>query len=111
GGAVQVAVGALRRAFTGNIARDAWSIDRSTRTMIVEVDVPNPDDLFKAGMFASVTIPLEEADSVLAVPLQALSAGDAPTALVVGKDSAIEERKVVVGIQTSMFAEIRSGLA
>ena len=46
--------------------------------MIVEVDVPNKDDALKAGMYASVTIPLQEADSVLAVPLQALSHGDFP---------------------------------
>jgi RND family efflux transporter MFP subunit len=111
GGPIQVAVGALHRSFTGKIARDAWGIDRSTRTMTVEVDVPNPDDLFKAGMYASVTLPLQEADGVLAVPLQALSTGDAPTVLVVGAGGAIEERRVSVGIRTASFAEVRSGLA
>jgi RND family efflux transporter MFP subunit len=111
GGSVQIVVGALHNAFTGKIARDSWSIDRSTRTMIAEVDVPNANDAFKAGMYASVTIPLEEADGVLAVPLQALSSGDSPTVLIVGKDGAIEERKVAVGVQTASLAEIRSGLA
>jgi RND family efflux transporter MFP subunit len=111
GGPIQVAVAALNRSFTGKVARDAWSIDRSTRTMLVEVDVPNPDDSFKAGMYASVTLPLQEADSVLAIPLQALAGGDAPTVLVVGAQGTIEERRVSVGIETPSFAEIRSGIA
>jgi len=110
GGSVVIAVDALHRVFSGNIMRDAWDIDRSTRTMIVEVDVPNPDAVFKAGMYASVTLPIQGADGVLAVPLQALSSGDAPSILVVGKDSTIEERQVV-GMRTASLAEIRSGLA
>jgi RND family efflux transporter MFP subunit len=110
-GAVQIVVGALHRAFTGKIARDAWSIDRATRTMIVEVDVPNQDDTLRAGMYAAVTIPLQEADSVLAVPLQALSQGDSPTVFVVGAAGAIEVRHVSVGMETAALAEIRSGLA
>jgi RND family efflux transporter MFP subunit len=111
GGDVGVAVDALHRVFTGKIARDSWDIDRSTRTMIVEVEVPNPEGAFKAGMYASVTLSVRDAEGVLAVPLQALSAGDAPTVLVVGKDDRIEERGVVVGMRTASLAEIRSGLS
>jgi multidrug efflux pump subunit AcrA (membrane-fusion protein) len=62
-------------------------------------------------MYAAVTIPLQEADSVLAVPLQALSHGDSPTVLVVDSGGVVEERHVSVGIETSTLAEIRSGLA
>jgi RND family efflux transporter MFP subunit len=108
---IRVVVDALHRAFTGEIARDSWAIDKSTRTMLVEVDVPNPDDAFKAGMYASATLRLQEADAVLAVPLQAVSPGDAPTVMVVDAKGAIEVRRVAVGIKTSSLAEIRSGLA
>jgi RND family efflux transporter MFP subunit len=111
GGTVKVSVDALQRTFVGKIARDSWDIDRSTRTMIVEVDVPNPDGAYKAGMYASVTLSLENASGALAVPLQALSQGDSPTVLVVGGDNRLEERRVVIGIRTSSLAEIRSGLA
>jgi RND family efflux transporter MFP subunit len=111
GGPIHVEIGALHRAFVGKIARDAWGIDRATRTMIVEVDVPNPDDSLKAGMYASVTLPLQDAEGVLAVPLQALSQGDSPTVLVVEGGGVIAERRVSIGIRTSSFAEVRSGLA
>ncbi len=111
GVAVGISVDAVHKAFTGKVARDAWDIDRSTRTMIVEVDVPNAAGEFKAGMYASVTLGVQDANGVLAVPLGALSAGDAPTVLVVGKDNTIEERSVRVGMRTSSLAEIRSGLS
>jgi RND family efflux transporter MFP subunit len=111
GGTVEVSVDALHHTFEARIARDSWDIDRSTRTMIVEVDVPNPDGAYKAGMYASVTLPLETAGAAIAIPLQALSEGDNPSVLAVGADNKVELRRVAVGIRTSSLAEIRSGLA
>jgi RND family efflux transporter MFP subunit len=111
GAAVAVAVDALHRVFYGKIARDSGDIDRSTRTMVVEVDVPNPENAFKPGMYASVTLSIQKADGVLAVPLEALSAGDVPSVLVVGGNNTIEVRNVVVGMRTASLAEIKSGLS
>ncbi len=108
---VQVSVDSLHRSFSGKIVRDAWSIDRSTRTMITEIDVPNQDGRLKAGMYASITLPLEEARGVLAVPLQALSHGDHPSVTIVGEDGTVEERTVSVGLRTAELAEIKSGLS
>ncbi len=110
-GSVKVSVDALHRTFTAKIARDSWDIDRSTRTMVVEVDVPNPDGAYKAGMYASVTLSLESAGSALAVPLQALSDGDSPSVLVVDSANRVELRRVAVGMRTASLAEIRSGLS
>jgi RND family efflux transporter MFP subunit len=111
GGDVGVVVDALHKTFSGKIARDSWDIDRSTRTMIVELDVPNSGEAFKAGMYASVMLSTQDAKGVLAVPLQAVSVGDAPSILVVGSNNTIEERQVVVGMRTASLAEIRSGLS
>ena len=111
GGEVSVSIDAVHRIFTGRISRDSWEIDRSTRTMIVEVDVPNPDDVFKAGMYASVKLTVQAADGVIAVPLQALSSDSSPSILVVTKDGNIGERKVSVGMRTASLAEIQSGLS
>jgi RND family efflux transporter MFP subunit len=108
---VEVTVGALHRTFSGRIVRNTGAIDRATRTMLAEVDVPNRDERLKAGMYASILLPLEEANNTLAVPLQALSNGDHPTVLVVGRNGAIEERAVTVGLRTANRAEIQSGLA
>jgi multidrug efflux pump subunit AcrA (membrane-fusion protein) len=78
--------------------------------MATEVDVPNPDGLLKVGMYASIVLPLEQATNVLAVPLQALSHGDSPSAMVVDANGTVQERSVSVGLRTADKAEIRSGL-
>ncbi|MFZ1054756.1 MAG: efflux RND transporter periplasmic adaptor subunit [Opitutaceae bacterium] len=110
GESVQVSVDALHRVFTGKIVRDTWAIDRSTRTMLTEVDVPNTDGSLKAGMYASIALPLEEVRNVLVVPVQALSHGESATVFVVGANGVVEERTVSVGLRTADLAEIRSGL-
>jgi len=111
GKAVQCTVDAVHRTFSGKIVRDEWAIDRSTRTMIAEVDVPNPGGDLKAGMYATIVLPLQTATDALAVPLQALSGGEPPTVMVLGADGMLSERQVKVGLRTATQAEISSGLA
>jgi multidrug efflux pump subunit AcrA (membrane-fusion protein) len=78
--------------------------------MIAEVDLPNPGGELKAGMYATVLLPLQTATNVLAVPLQALSGGEHPTVMVVGADGILAEERVALGMRTASRAEIRSGL-
>jgi RND family efflux transporter MFP subunit len=111
GKTVQCTVDAVHRTFTGRIVRDEWAIDRSTRTMIAEVDVPNSGGDLKAGMYATIVLPLRTAPDALAVPLQALSGGEHPVVMVLGADGILSERQVNVGLQTETAAEISSGLA
>jgi len=110
GEVVQISVDSLHRRFMGRIARDAGAIDRSTRTLDAEVDVPNADGLLRVGMYASIVLPLEEAPNILAVPIQALTHGDNPSALVVDANGTVQERLVKVGLQTAEYAEAKSGL-
>ena len=107
---VEIKVNALNQTFSGTITRYAGKVDVATRTMRTEVDVPNPGGKFIPGMYAEVKLPVEQRKNVVSVPLQALSTGDNPTAMVLNKDCEIEERKVSVGMKTSFKAEILSGL-
>ena len=111
GKSVTVSVPTLHRNFTGTIARFSDSLQLSTRTMDTEVDVPNPSLIIVPGMFAEVTLPVSQSLNVLAVPTAAISGTeDKRTVLLVNKNNQIEERPVVVGIETSDSAEIKSGL-
>jgi RND family efflux transporter MFP subunit len=107
---VQFSVDALHRTLTGRVVRDAWAIERYTRTMIAEVDVPNPGAAFQSGMYATIVLPLQSAADALAIPLQALNPAGRPTVLMVGPDGRIAERAVTVGLRTADLAEIRAGL-
>jgi RND family efflux transporter MFP subunit len=111
GKSVTVSVPTLRRNFTGRIARFSDSLQLTTRTMDTEVDVPNPDLIIVPGMFAEVTLPLSQSFNVLAVPTAAISGTEEKrTVLLVNKSNQIEERPVVLGIETADSAEIKSGL-
>lgn len=108
---VQVSVSALNRSFPGKIARFSIDVQQETRTMHTEVDVPNPGRVLIPGMYAEAVLRLEDKQSVLAVPLQAISRqGDLASVYVVNSANKIEDRHVRTGMQTDTDAEILAGL-
>ncbi|MGH9360089.1 MAG: efflux RND transporter periplasmic adaptor subunit [Terriglobia bacterium] len=61
------------RTFTGSVARIADSLDQSTRTMPVELDVWNPDRKLHSGMFPQVSWPVHRPAPSLFVPQTAVA--------------------------------------
>jgi RND family efflux transporter MFP subunit len=112
GTAVDLAVQALRKTFTGQVARLADRLDAETRTMRVEVDVDNPRLELVPGMFATASLVLEAANRVTVVPVQALDRSDGtPRVLRVDRERRIEIRPVTVGLESDDRVEITNGLA
>ena len=107
---VEITIHSLHQTFIGTISRYSDKVDRATRTMETEVDVPNPNREITPGMYASVKLAVEKKTNVITVPLQALSLGENPTILTLNKENQIEEHKVTLGLQTSTQAEILTGL-
>ncbi len=108
---VDVRVPSLGRSFPGKISRFSVEVRSDTRTMHTEVDVANPQRVLLPGLYAEAELPLEERTDRPSVPVQALShEGNTTTALVVSPDGTVQQRTVQVGIQTSTYAEILSGL-
>jgi RND family efflux transporter MFP subunit len=110
GAPVEVTVSALNQTFRGKIARFSGKVDRSTRTMHTEVDVPNPDNRFAPGMYAFVRMILREEKNTLAVPVEALIDGPKPKVFVVTKDGTVEEREVSTGLATPDKVQITKGI-
>lgn len=95
---------------TGKITRFTGEVDDSTRTMITEIEVPNPDLKLKPGMYATVVLNVEKRPHALAVPVQAVTGGKTPLVYLVNHDNQIEERPVTLGIETPDKYEVLSGL-
>ncbi len=111
GDPVKVTVPSLDRSVAGKVARFSVDVKEATRTMHTEVDVPNPGRVLMPGLFAEATLTLERRNRALAVPLEAVShEGDQATVYLVGRDGRIEDRKVVLGIETANDAEVLAGL-
>ena len=109
---VSVEVQALKKTFEGTVARFSDKVDSATRTMMTEVDVPNPKLVLIPGMYAYVSFPLAEEKGALAVPIQAISReGDKAFAYRVSPENLIEVKPVTLGIETRNQVEVLSGLA
>jgi RND family efflux transporter MFP subunit len=60
------------KTFTGSIARIAPLLQENSRQARVEINIPNPDELLKPGMFVRVQIELADIENATVVPLAAL---------------------------------------
>ncbi|HEY6358826.1 MAG TPA: efflux RND transporter periplasmic adaptor subunit, partial [Vicinamibacterales bacterium] len=111
GGAVDVRVPSLNRTFSGAISRFSDQVDTTTRTMHVEVDVPNPTRALVPGLYALATIVLDRIPNALTVPVQALDRTDEGVSVLrVGASGVLERRAIQLGIETAEAAEVTSGL-
>ncbi len=112
GTAVDVRVPALDRTLQGRVARLSDDLDRQTRTMETEIDVPNADGTLVAGMYAETELELLRKDASLTLPIQTVSRnGKQATVLFVGAGNRVEERVVQIGIEGAHRLEIVGGLA
>ena len=112
GSTVKVHVSALNRDFEGKVSRFADAVSQDTRTMHTEIDVHNKKGQLFAGMYADVTLILEHENSVLAVPIQAVTRnGDQASVMVVNPEDRIEERQVKLGLEGANDVEVISGLS
>lgn len=111
GSTVSVRVPSLDRSFDGKVSRFADSLSQETRTMHTEVDVPNKNGTIVSGMYAEVNLTLVKKDSVLAVPIQAVTRnGSVATVLVVDAKDRIQEREVQLGLEGANEIEVVSGI-
>jgi RND family efflux transporter MFP subunit len=99
------------RFFTGVVARTANSLDPSSRTLLVEVQVPNPSGALLPGMYAQVDLSSARADPPLLVPSDALIVHpDANLIAVLRTDNTVHLQKVEVGRDYGDRMEILNGL-
>jgi RND family efflux transporter MFP subunit len=86
------------RQFAGTVARTANSLDPTSRTMLVEIQVPNADGALMPGMYAQIDLTSVRPDAPLLVPSTALIArADGTQVAVVRPDHTVHIQKIEVG--------------
>jgi RND family efflux transporter MFP subunit len=112
GDSAAVHVQATGEHFTGKVARFTDSLDTSTRTMQVEVDVPNSNYHLQPGMYADVTLSANSRPNALTIPIEAIQRADSgkTTVLVLDALNRVQAREVQVGVESSNNVEILTGL-
>ena len=100
------------RQFTGTVARTANALDPSSRTLLVEVQVPNADNALLPGMYAQVDLSSVRADPPLLVPSDALIVrADGAQVAVVRPDHTVHLQKIEVGRDYGDRLEVLNGLS
>lgn len=109
---VDVLVQSTGRKITGHVARLSGEVSTDTRTMRVEVDVPNPALDLAPGMYASANAIQSSRKNVLSIPIEAVPErkNGKASVLVADKDDRLQAREVKLGMETAMLVEVTEGL-
>ncbi len=105
---VDVMTSANDRPSEGTVARISPSVDRSTRTFLVEVEVPNRDGALKPGGFAKAKISIAVNERATTIPLAGLYSFAGINKLFLIEQGVAREVHVTVGEQTDNWVEITS---
>jgi RND family efflux transporter MFP subunit len=109
---VDISIQSAKQTLSAVVARTSGRITTETRTMHVEVDVPNPDLTLAPGMDSTATLQLESRKEAISIPVESLQERNnaGATVLALDKQHKIEERKITTGLETSTRIEVLSGL-
>jgi RND family efflux transporter MFP subunit len=100
------------REFTGTVARTANALDPASRTLLVEVHVPNPDGAILPGMYARVDLFGSRSDRPLRIPSDALIVrGEGTEVAVVRGGQTVHLQKIEVGRDYGASLEVTGGLS
>ncbi len=112
GKAAQVSVPSYPgKVFPGKITHLADAVDPKTRTVKARCVVENSGGLLKLEMFATIGIPVEQANPVLAVPDAAVQQIEGKSYVFIRTaETDFQKREVQTGMASGGYTEIRSGL-
>ncbi|CUS34435.1 putative Acriflavine resistance protein acrA [Candidatus Nitrospira nitrosa] len=96
--------------FEGTVTRIVQALNRATRTMTVEVDLPNGDRRLKGGMFARVEVLVGTHRQALQIPIDAVSRLEETQYVYVVRDGKARRVEVEVGARSRNRIEITKGL-
>jgi len=99
------------RVFQGTVTRTAGAIDPTSRTLLTEVQVPNPEGLLLSGSYATVRFKVQRPDPPLVVPQSALLIdGNGVRVALVDADGTLHYRPIQIGRDFGNEVEVLSGV-
>jgi RND family efflux transporter MFP subunit len=98
------------RKFVGQVSRMADALDLATRSMAVEIDIPNEDHVLKPGMFATVTLIVGEHLDAITVPTMSIQKDDSGSYVFVSDNDIARRKRIKIGIEQDTKTEVLSGL-
>jgi multidrug efflux pump subunit AcrA (membrane-fusion protein) len=97
-------------AVEGRIVRLSPAVDESTRTLLVEAEVPNKDATLRPGAFATAEIVIDPEQRAVLVPATAVTSFAGVTKVLAVADGRVVEKRVQLGRRVGDRVEVLSGL-
>ena len=99
------------KTFEGTISYVYPTLKAETRTIPVRIDLPNPNNLLKPGMFAQLELPTAAKGAVVTIPNSAvIDSGTRQIVLVQAKEGRFEPRDVKLGARSDDRIEVLEGV-
>jgi RND family efflux transporter MFP subunit len=98
------------REFPGTVTRIADALQSGTRTLLTEIDIPNPDGALPPGVYCTVELKIPRKAPSLMVPAEALIFNRDGLQVAVVKDGKSEIRKVRVTRDLGTQVEVDAGV-
>jgi RND family efflux transporter MFP subunit len=99
------------RRFPGAVSRTSNALDPATRTLLVEMQVPNPSGALMPGMYANVELSVPRKEPPLLIPGDTLVVrSDGPQVAVVAADGRVHFSRIQLGRDFGDHLEVLSGL-
>jgi membrane fusion protein (multidrug efflux system) len=97
--------------FSGSVTRFAHALDPSTKTMLAEIELPNPNSNLRPGAYASVRLEVERKQDALVVPVEAVLVEKAGTSAFTVAGGKAKKLPVQTGFNDGANVEITSGVS
>jgi RND family efflux transporter MFP subunit len=95
--------------YDGKVARTSRAINRQSRTLRAEIDLPNSDSRLVPGLYVEVSFALNNPIGVQ-VPAAALLFRPKPQVAIIDEKNVVEFRDVKIGVDDGDVVQIESGL-
>jgi RND family efflux transporter MFP subunit len=96
--------------FSGTVTRSTFALDPSTRSLLVEIDLPNHDHALQPGTFGEVTLILNKKPSALVIPPGSIIATGKGKAVFIVTDGRAHSTPIKTGITDGRWVEVLQGL-
>jgi RND family efflux transporter MFP subunit len=98
------------RSFPGKVTRIADALQPTTRTLLTEIDVPNPDGVMSPGAYCSVELHIPRKEPSFLVPAGAIVFNQDGVHVAVVENGIARMRKVSIARDLGTVVEVRDGV-
>jgi RND family efflux transporter MFP subunit len=99
------------REFPGKVTRIADALQSGTRTLLTEIDIPNPDDALQPGVYCTVELKIPRPTPSFSVPAEAIIFNRNGLQVAVVNDGKAELRKLGVMRDFGTWVEADDGVS